>query len=202
MNMEFPPGIQKILDDRESGSIALLERLISALETELDHPGASEGQFAALLEGISKELAHFAAIENLLASLSGLIRQNGPFPATVTRFFREYRDYWRNSEITLTDNLLQHCNPQNRTFFTHSHSQTVISVLDQLHARGIRFRVLQTISTPGGEGRIALERMHQMHLHAELIDEAVQVLDHSFLSKSIKTSYLEIVEIRYRRLYS
>jgi translation initiation factor 2B subunit (eIF-2B alpha/beta/delta family) len=170
--MKLPDDIRLILGDRESGSVALLNRLISALEKVLRHPGWSVKDFSVLVEAIRKDLSHFAAIDNFLASL---IIHTGPkesFPADAVQFIRDYRLYWHDSEGKIAENFLHHCNPGGKTILTHSHSETVICLLKQIHARQISFRVLQTLSSPGEEGKKSYARMRQMQIQAELTDDS------------------------------
>ena len=170
--MVFPGEIQEILNDRESGSVALLNRLVSALERELRKPEVKKETFTALLTGIRRQLEHFAAIENFLTSLAGDVMHNDLFPETALEFIRQYRVYWSDSGWKIAAHFLRHCHPEGKTILTHSHSQTVISLLEQLHAKQFRFSVLQTLSSPGEEGRVSVERMHAIKIAADLIGDA------------------------------
>jgi len=167
----MPDEISFILSDRESGSVALLNRLISALEIELQGTDPDPGDFRNLLNTIREKLRHFASIENFLVSLMIHAVPEDDFPGEPLNFIKEYRQYWRDSAGKIADNLLRHCNPVGRSILTHSHSQTVISLLGQLHEREIPFRVLQTLSSPGEEGKKSLERMHELKIRADLIDD-------------------------------
>lgn len=168
----MPDKFSHILNDRTSGSVALLNRLIGALEEELRRPDPGAAEFGKLLTTIREKLKHFAAIENFLASLIGKVRPEDAFPGTALRFIEDYRFYWQDSSGKIADHFLQLCEPLGKTILTHSHSHTVISLLDQLHLRQIPFRVLQTRSSPGGEGRESLERLAQLEIRTELIEDA------------------------------
>lgn len=165
--------IAQILKDRESGSLVLLERLIKALDQEVRRPDFSRESYHDLLTGIRKELRHFAAIENFLAPLIGLMGKKSATAEKAIGYMVDYRKYWADSAVKMADNFLLHCHPAGLSILTHSHSQTIISLLEQLQLRQIPFRVLQSLSHPGEEGRIAYERMRQMHMQAELIDDSL-----------------------------
>lgn len=171
MLMGIPEEIRLILADRESGSLLLLNRLIVALEKEVHLSDQNAGEFRHMVLAIRKKLNHFAAIENFLASLIKLTRQNDPYPGKILRFLTDYSLYWQDSDARIANNFLRQNNPEGKTILTHSHSQTVISLLGQLHKKQINFRVLQTLSAPGEEGRISQERMHQMQIQADLTDD-------------------------------
>jgi translation initiation factor 2B subunit (eIF-2B alpha/beta/delta family) len=164
--------LSHILNDRESGSVALLNRLVGMLEDELQDTGLRWETFRSQLINLRKELHHFAAIENFLAGLVRHTAQPAAFPDEALGFIGAYKSYWRDSIGALTENFLAQCHPQGLTILTHSHSQTLSSLFTQWHLRQIHFRVLQTLSSPGGEGRKSLERMLQLKLQAELIDDA------------------------------
>lgn len=168
----MPDEISLILNDRESGSVALLNRLITALEQELHAKDLSAWAFSHLLINIREKLHHFAAIENFLASLITYSWQKEAFPGEAIRFIKDYRLHWQDSGRKIAENFLQHCHPCDLSILTHSQSQTVISLLSQLHERQVPFRVLQTLSIPGEEGRKAHERMLQLDIQADLFDEA------------------------------
>lgn len=167
----MPDKISSILNDRESGSVALLNRLIDALKEELQGRETSPEAFSKQLSTLREKLSHFAAIENFLASLITQTGQKQNFPGEALRFIADYSSYWQDHAGKLTENFLLKCEPEGRTILTHSHSETVFSLLDQLHSRQIPFRVLQTLSSPGEEGRKSFKRMRQRKLRAELIDD-------------------------------
>lgn len=160
-----------ILNDRESGSVALLNRLMSALELELRDSGLRAETFIDILMALRPKLKHFAAIENFLASLIFYARQKGAFPGKALQFIKDYRFYWQESAGKIAANFLEHFRPEGKTLLTHSHSHTVLSLLDQLHIKPIPFRVLQTLSIPGEEGRKSHERMCDLKLKADLIED-------------------------------
>lgn len=160
-----------ILNDRESGSIALLNRVIDAIDSGLQDADLNAEVFCSLLQNVRKQLYHFAAIENFLASLIKHTGKSKNFPGEALRFIAVYKLYWLDSDHKIAENFLQQCDPRDRTLFTHSHSETVLSLLRQLQSSGIPFRVLQSLSSPGEEGRLSMERMHQLKIRAALIDD-------------------------------
>jgi translation initiation factor 2B subunit (eIF-2B alpha/beta/delta family) len=168
----MPDEISLILNDRESGSVALLTRLMDALDKELNGTDLNAKTFRKLLITLCKKLHHFAAIENFLASLILYTGHKVAFPGDAQQFIRDYRLYWQDSPGKIAKNFLQHCNPAGKTILTHSHSETVISLLGQMYNRQVPFRVFQTLSSPGEEGKRSHERMRQLKLQAVLIDDA------------------------------
>jgi len=167
----MPDEINHILSDRESGSVALLNRLMNALEKELPGKDMNAGVFCNRVGMMREKLHHFAAIDNFLEMLIKHTGQEDDFPGEPLRFIADYKQYWHDSDEKISVNFLQHCNPDGTTILTHSHSQTIISLLNQLHERQVPFRVLQTLSSPGEEGKISHERMLRLKLQAELIDD-------------------------------
>jgi translation initiation factor 2B subunit (eIF-2B alpha/beta/delta family) len=164
--------INRILEDRVSGSVALLESLISALERMLGDPDHHWDHFIDLLNSIRQELGHFAAIENFLESLIRYVSKEGYGPEELLRYISDYRTRWKDSAFRIADRFLYHYAPAGMTLLTHSHSRTIISLLDQLHKREIPFRVLQTLSVPGEEGREALKSMKHLGLEVRLIEDS------------------------------
>lgn len=161
--------------------MALLNSLVDALEKELQQPDFDQASFRKLVTGVREKLSHFAAIENFLAPFE-VHADSGEAagdPAKFLQFISAYREYWEGSGEMITDHFLRYFDPSGMTLLTHSHSQTVFTLLQGLKARGVSFGVLQTVSAPGEEGRIACERMKQSGIPAELtgddrIDEALE----------------------------
>ncbi len=170
--MAIPVVIDRICKDRESGSIALLNRLIPALGQELRQEGFSMEHLLAVIAEIRKQLGHFAAIENFLAALG--VQAEGPDgdPGSALHFIDEYKAYWQDGAAKVAGNFLADFNPEGKTLLIHSHSQTLLSLLEELQKRQISFLVMQTLSVPGEEGRIACENYLRMGIEAELIDDA------------------------------
>jgi len=164
--------ISHILNDRTSGSVALLNQLVEKLEEGLHESALSPEAFHSLLFTVRERLQHFAAIENFLLELIRYSTKEESFPEEALRFIAVYKLYWEDSTRLLTENFLEKCHPEGLTILTHSHSQTLISLFSELRLRRINFRVLQTLSSPGEEGRKALERMLHLKIKAELIDDA------------------------------
>jgi translation initiation factor 2B subunit (eIF-2B alpha/beta/delta family) len=170
--MNLPNEIAHILNDRQSGSVALLNQLISGLEHLLLKNNLSAEDFSKLVRELRKKLNHFAAIENFLNSMSTVIHQEHVFPGNTLGFINKYRLYWKDSATKIAANFLLQSNPEGKTILTHSHSQTVISLLGQLQKKQIPYRILQTCSSPGEEGRISLGRMQQINIEALLVNDS------------------------------
>lgn len=170
--MDIPAEIDRICKDRVSGSVTLLNRLIPALEQELRQEGFALEHFLALIAEIRGELGHFAAIENFLAAL--LVHAEGldGDPGNALHFMKEYKAYWQDSAAKVATNLLSDFNPEGTTLLIHSQSQTILSLLEELQKRQVSFQVMQTLSVPGEEGRIAYEKFLRMGIGAELIEDA------------------------------
>jgi len=174
--MPFSEEIRQLLEDRESGSIALLNQLLHVLEKELtfgvfSKAPSSLSPLAFQLEEIRSKLSHFAAIENFLSELLEQFRPVEKDHEIALEFIAQYREYWKKSSTRLTRNFIEAFALEGKTILTHSQSQTIYSLFEQLYARGISFRVIQTLSSPGNEGRIAYEKIIKLGLQAKLIND-------------------------------
>jgi len=72
--------ISHILNDCESGSVALLNRLVGTLEDGLHGTRLSVGAFRTTLLRLREKLHHFAAIDNFLAELIRHVANQKSFP--------------------------------------------------------------------------------------------------------------------------
>jgi translation initiation factor 2B subunit (eIF-2B alpha/beta/delta family) len=174
--MKIPAEIEGILEDRESGSVALLNRLIAAFEGYLNNSEYSRENVVELIGESRKGLNHFTAIGNFLDGLALCVKDDPQKtdPGNALEFISEYQAYWQDSPEKMASNLLAAFPVEGATLLTHSHSQTIQSVLKALINRDVSFRVLQTLSLPAKEGNLAMKQLRSSGIEVELVmDELV-----------------------------
>ena len=169
--MKFRPEINNILNDRESGSITLLNRLVNAIDSMLIDTASGRGEFTRMIREVRRKLRHFAAIENFCADLLVKLELPGTFPASAIRYISEYRNYWDESSHKIMENFLGYSDPGGKNILIHSNSHTIISLLENLKKSGYSFYVYQTLSIPGKEGKTSFRKLQWLDIKAELIND-------------------------------
>ena len=146
-------------------------KLLDGLELQLLNRDLKRTDFRHMLVRVRAALKHFAAIENLCRDILVRMDEAAPFPASLQAFLIEYRAYWDSSIERITDHIESRFDMDSKRILTHSNSHTITSLLGDLHERGHRFTVVQTLSSPGEEGRAALRELNRHGIRALLVDD-------------------------------
>ena len=158
---DFQRTIERILEDRESGSTLILERIIEAFNDDSLKLEDRKWAFWRLHE-IDKSMAiiyHF--LHHMESSLED------------SRFQEELNQYqikYQNINENIWTNLQRLFDFQDKTVLTHSSSQQVQEVLSLIPSN-THIKIFQTISFPGEEGLIQLEVFEENGLACRLIDD-------------------------------
>ncbi|MBN2697851.1 MAG: hypothetical protein JXR52_03440 [Bacteroidales bacterium] len=173
--MKLPGELIRIINDRESGSAVLTGKLVFVLRKLALNPAIQREQFRSCMVTVQREMDRFAAVVNLCGDL--LIRLEPPFvfPSTVLKYLDDYELFWASAPEKIALNLKHQIELNNKTFLTHSHSGTILSVLEKLKENGTIFRIFQTVSIPGCEGLLSKKKIAGMGIESVLVhDEDVE----------------------------
>ena len=172
--MKLPPSIQQVLDDKVSGSVTLLNRLMIALENELMDHELDPATFISYIEQVHRKMELFTVIrhfcEELILTHNISVRN---YPANYLEFIHEYKAFWERAPQLLKNNLLRLARLKNSTVMLHSNSGTVIEVFRLLSEEQVEMKVIQTLSAPAEEGRIQAMELAEMGYQVQLIPDAL-----------------------------
>ncbi len=172
--MRLPPSIQQVLNDKVSGSVTLLNKLMIALENELMDHELDPATFISYIEQVRRKTEMFTVIrhfcEELILTHNISVRN---YPANYLEFIDEYKAFWERAPQLLKNNLLRLARLKNSTVMLHSNSGTVIEVFRLLSKEQVEIKVIQTLSAPAEEGRIQAIELAEMGYQVQLIPDAL-----------------------------
>ncbi len=154
----FLQRIAEITNDRSSGSSKLLEDIMQELLTAKFTPD----EFRQALQKLKETDPAMRIVHHFL---EGLTASGDDWRA----FTRAYWNTYAHRPAIIAGQLAGLLAAPKATLLTHSHSQTVIGVLRILHRKGSCPAVVQTESTPGGEGRLQAAALAEAGLAVSLV---------------------------------
>jgi translation initiation factor 2B subunit (eIF-2B alpha/beta/delta family) len=172
--MKLPHSIQQVIDDKVSGSVSLLKRLIVALENELLDPDLDPATFISYIEHVRYKMEMFTVIRHFCDEL--ILSHNisvKHYPANYLDFMQEYREFWERAPQMLMNNLVRTVNLKGKTVMLHSNSGTIIEVFRLLSKEQPGIKVFQTLSAPAEEGRLQALELAGMGYQVTLIPDAL-----------------------------
>ena len=172
--MKLPQSIQHVMDDKVSGSVSLLKRLIIALENELLDPELDPATFISYIEQVRQKMEMFTVIRHFCDEL--ILSHNisvKHYPANYLDFMHEYREFWERAPQMLMNNLLRTVKLKDKTVMLHSNSGTIIEVFRLLAKDYPGIQVFQTLSAPAEEGRVQAVELAEMGYRVTLIPDAL-----------------------------
>jgi len=162
------------MDDKVSGSVTLLKRLMVALENEVLNPELDPATFISYIEYLRNKMELFTVVrhfcDELILSHNVAVRN---YPANYLNFISEYKEFWEHAPQLLLNNLLKEVRPENRTVMLHSNSGTIREVLRLLSEKTTNVRIIQTLSAPMEEGRVQAADLADMGFRVVLIPDAM-----------------------------
>lgn len=172
--MLLPKTIKKILDDKLSGSVTLLKRLMISLENELLDPELSPSKFISYIEHVRNKMEMFTVVrhfcDELILSHNVSVRN---FPGNYLDFIREYKEFWEHAPQKLMQNLTKEVILEKKTIMLHSNSGTIREVFNLLADKDLGIKIYQTISSPMEEGRVQGQALAEMGYNVTLIVDAL-----------------------------
>ncbi|MCH8904905.1 MAG: hypothetical protein IIA45_13445 [Bacteroidetes bacterium] len=170
---------QDIVNDRESGSAALLLDILEVLKVQIN---ADQKELIPIIEYLFKNLHQFTIISSFLNEF--MIRLETGELSDLKKDAKSYLENYQqklirsNEKISeiflnyLTDfNFKTNPNPNPVSVLTHSQSSTVFHVIEQIMREGHEIVVFQTESIPGNEGQIQSDKLNVLKINTLLIKD-------------------------------
>ncbi len=85
----------------------------------------------------------------------------------------QYEQRWRNVPVQIAAELVPLLPHSDLMLLLHSQSGQVIQVIHELTRRGFNLRCVQTVSTPGEEGRVQAEVLQMADLQVQIIEDGL-----------------------------
>ncbi|MDX1696282.1 MAG: hypothetical protein R3208_21130 [Ketobacteraceae bacterium] len=169
--MTLQDEVRAIVDDREHGSSALLERIANLLKDQAANttPRQMRQAFAQLRE-IDQSMV---LVHHFLDAMEQHIESN------LAQAIESYQLHWQKVPAAVAENLRPMLNTIQPRVLVHSHSGLIIQVAQELARSGVKPSFWQTRSLPGGEGPLQAQDLCDAGFDVSLIeDEQISEVAH------------------------
>lgn len=140
----------EVLKDNISGSVALLNQIKEKLRNYLNSSASPDPKVVTKdLKQAAEELKDFAVIIHFSYHFLKHAQTN-PSVSSLLKFLDQYEKQW--SLDSLIQNFNQEISLKNKTVLLHSNSSTIQKVLTHYEGNKSGLRIIQTYSSPSGEG--------------------------------------------------
>lgn len=162
---KFDQDLGMVIQDKHSGSVAILQRLIQAITSYLNQEEDSVKSLNEIqdrMPTMTGSLAHFAVVNHFLSELKYAITQYKNDPIETNKlidFVITYDETWKNANTSVAEMAFRNIDCQGKTILLHSNSSTIVSFFQKLKNEGIEVFAVQTESRPENEGRQQAEEI-------------------------------------------
>jgi translation initiation factor 2B subunit (eIF-2B alpha/beta/delta family) len=163
----FLREINKIRQNREDGSLQILENSIELIMSYLDSKTFFDNVLKYQLNLLLKTFPDFAVLHHFISG----INQQGNAKREISAFVSGYKRKWHDVERNISNHFLNNITVKGSTILLHSNSRTIHVLFEEIARRNLSINVLQTESQPGGEGILQAEYLRKPGFKVILIKE-------------------------------
>lgn len=155
----FDEMLLQVLGDKQSGSVAVLQKLIDGIADYFIRESDPEMCLSIItrrLPLMKGSLGHFAVVSHFLNQLENTtenLTNANKSPNLLFDFVKSYDSNWKNVNIKVVEMASRHIGLEGKTILLHSNSSVIVEFFRKLKNDNIRVSVIQTESGPENEGR-------------------------------------------------
>jgi translation initiation factor eIF-2B subunit delta len=173
----FSKEVERIKNDNYSGSAALLDSLISALETFLENsdnlsPEDIAREIEINISGPVNKHSQLVVLHNFFDELETAVKKysgGAAFREKLKDYLAVYTRKWNKVNDKIAANAMKAIEFRNKTVLLHSNSSTIHKVFEKLAAKNIFVNVIQCESRPVYEGRRQAKKLAALGFPVTLI---------------------------------
>lgn len=176
--MNYQNLFKKVIDDRTSGSLALLDMTVSILKNHVSEEFEINAmQLKSSINDIKKKQPDFPALHHFLDFIIGCLHDFPKQGETTLKSYllkniENYEAEWKDAPTRASRNLLKTVNMNNKTILLHSNSNTIIELFSLLSSDKTQATIYQTSSEPLKEGKIQAMKLSELGFEVHFIQEA------------------------------
>lgn len=176
--LSFDESLLQVLNDNQSGSVAVLQQLIRAVSSFLvreNDPIKASEILEKRLPVIRKSLGHFAVVDHFLKYLDVKISSLKNPDHELEPLFdsvKNYDDLWKDANRKVASVAFENIDCEGKTILLHSNSSVVTSFFRKLSETDTNVRIIQTESRPVNEGRYQAQILAGLGFSVDFIVDA------------------------------
>ncbi len=171
-------ALLQILNDKQSGSIAILQQLTRGISSYLiseSDPIVSLNIMHNRLPLMRGGLGHFAVVGHFINELEKVIANNLKdlkSQEALFNFVNQYDTRWKNANAEVSKLASNYIDCQNKTILLHSNSSVVTSFFNTINSMNVKTSIIQTESRPENEGRYQAVKLANLGFNVKYIIDA------------------------------
>ncbi|MFP4469052.1 MAG: hypothetical protein ACLFPE_00105 [Bacteroidales bacterium] len=169
-------AFQEVFSDKQSGSAAVLQKLIDVLDHWLmtyNRPQSAAGDLKERLPELHEKLGHFAVVAHFLDALEDFLNSpESDADNSPANFLEGYRNKWKNVNADIAVRAVRSLDLSGKTIMLHSNSSALVEVFRRMTANGWPAEIIQTESRPACEGRQQAEAIARLGFVVRFITDS------------------------------
>jgi translation initiation factor 2B subunit (eIF-2B alpha/beta/delta family) len=175
---KFDEVLLQVINDKQSGSVAILQQLIRAI---LGYLIREEGNvkdrevIRKRLPLMRGSLGHFEVVSHFLKGLEDMLKsieQNSKTADELFDYVKDYDQRWKTANVQVADLALKNLDFNHKTIFLHSNSSVISSLFRKIAGEQIVCKIIQTESRPENEGRYQAEKLTALGFEVKFVVDA------------------------------
>jgi len=178
MTDSFEDNLTIILEDNQSGSVTILDKVIVLIKKLADsdiNNSDLKSRLSRVKAGVLSTFPHFKVSDHYLTHLTAMINSgegNINLSESIKDFNHSYLLEWKDCNERIAINFTSMIDLEGRTVLVHSNSSVVVAVFKKYAKVGLNVSVLQTEARPAFEGRIQAGRIAELGFEVSIIADA------------------------------
>jgi translation initiation factor 2B subunit (eIF-2B alpha/beta/delta family) len=163
--------LDEIIADKTSGSNAILEKTIQALISELQRDKNPDLKFiVSELKHLFNHHPNFAVLFHFINSFFPELERNQNTDELL-KFIADYRVKWSSGLHIACQNMISHEIFDGKKILLHSNSSAIHLLFHKIRDKKSSVVIYQTLSGPGGEGKVQAEILSKLGFEVKFIHE-------------------------------
>ncbi len=172
---KFEDNLTAILGDNQSGSVTILDKVITLIEKLADsgiNTSELKSRFSRVSTSVLSTFPHFKVIDHYLSHLTAMINSadgDNVLSKSIKNFNHGYLLEWKDCNERVSENFTSTIDLGGQTVLVHSNSSLVFAVFNEYAKDGLNVSVLQTEARPALEGRVQAGRIAELGYEVSII---------------------------------
>jgi len=174
----FDEALLQVINDKQSGSVAILQQLIRGISAFLireKNVNTCNQILQDRLPLMYGGLKHFAVVSHFLHELeSALVEELKTTNSTdgIFDFVQGYDNLWKNANTKVAQKAAQTIDCNGKTILTHSNSSVITSFFHKISGQNMDISIVQTESRPENEGHYQAAKLASLGCKVKFVVDA------------------------------